>query len=75
MLLRTAVKFENEAKELKKEFMKMITLDDIQDMDEKTIITLKNFFKFIDTSVELMQAQTAMIDLIDKKLDQLLEKN
>ena len=73
MLLETSIKFKDEVNELKKEFIKEIATD-VMDMDETGFILMKKLFGLLDTSVDLMHEQAKTIDLIDKKLDRLFEK-
>lgn len=74
MLLETSIKFEEEVNELKKEFVKEFA-NDMLDMGEREFTLMKKLFGLLNTSTELMREQAKTIDLIDKKLDRLFEKN
>lgn len=73
MLSETTIKFEEEVKELTKEFMKEFATD-IFDMDERQFDLMKKLFGLLNTSMELVKEQANTIDLINNKLDRLLEK-
>lgn len=73
MLSETTIKFEEEVKELTKEFMREFATD-IFDMDEKQFDLMKKLFGLLNTSMELAKEQANTIDQINNKLDRLLEK-
>lgn len=73
MLSETTVKFEEEVKELTKEFMREFATD-VFDMDEREFECMKKLFGLLNTSMELVKEQANTIDQINNKLDRLLEK-
>ena len=73
MLSETTIKFEEEVKELTKEFMREFATD-IFDMGEKQFDLMKKLFGLLNTSMELVKEQANTIDQINNKLDRLLEK-
>lgn len=73
MLSETTVKFEEEVKELTKEFMREFATD-VFDMDEKEFECMKKLFGLLNTSMELVKEEANTIDQINNKLDRLLEK-
>ena len=73
MLYETTVKFEEEVKELTKEFMREFATD-VFDMDEREFECMKKLFGLLNTSMELVKEQANTIDQINNKLDRLLEK-
>ena len=73
MLFETTVKFEEEVKELTKEFMREFATD-VFDMDEREFECMKKLFGLLNTSMELVKEQANTIDQINNKLDRLLEK-
>ena len=73
MLSETTVKFEEEVKELTKEFMREFATD-VFDMDEREFECMKKLFGLLNTSIELVKEQANTIDQINNKLDRLLEK-
>ena len=73
MLYETTVKFEEEVKELTKEFMREFATD-VFDMDEREFECMKKLFGLLNTSMELVNEQANTIDQINNKLDRLLEK-
>ena len=73
MLSETTVKFEEEVKELTKEFMREFATD-VFDMDEREFECMKKLFSLLNTSMELVKEQANTIDQINNKLDRLLEK-
>ena len=72
----TIVKFENEAKELKKAMFVLAVENDIDftDVDDDAVKTIANMLKFCDTSIKLVVEQSKMINEIDEKLDKLMAK-
>lgn len=73
MLSETTIKFEEEVKELTKEFMREFATD-VFDMDEREFECMKKLFGLLNTSMELVKEQANTIDQINNKLDRLLEK-
>lgn len=73
MLYETTVKFEEEVKELTKEFMRELATD-VFDMDKRKFECMKKLFGLLNTSMELVKEQANTIDQINNKLDRLLEK-
>ena len=73
MLSENTVKFEEEVKELTKEFMREFATD-VFDMDEREFECMKKLFGLLNTSMELVNEQANTIDQINNKLDRLLEK-
>ena len=65
----------NEAKEMKKFFMRaMMNEDTIQYLDDQTLEALKSCLKFYDLTLELVATQAKAIDEMNSKLDRLLAK-
>ena len=73
MLSETTIKFEEEVKELTKEFTREFATD-VFDMDEREFECMKKLFGLLNTSMELVKEQANTIDQINNKLDRLLEK-
>ena len=73
MLSETTIKFEEEVKELTKEFMREFATD-VFDMDEREFECMKKLFGLLNTSMELVKEEANTIDQINNKLDRLLEK-
>ena len=70
------VKFENDAKEMKKALIRMalesdVDFTDVEDEDTRAILSC---LKLFDTSLELVVAQSKMIDDMNTKLDVLVAK-
>lgn len=70
------VKFEYEAKEMKKALIRMVLESDVDftDIEKEDTRTIMSYLKLFDTSLELIVAQSKMIDDMNMKLDKLVAK-
>ena len=74
MLTMTADKCTKEIKELKSICMKVMTDESVfMSMGELELAMMQSCFRLIDASVELMEEQADMMEIMNKKLDRLLE--
>ena len=61
-----------EVNEMKDIFMKSLSLDMLEDMDEDGFIAMKKCFKLMNLSMELAVEQAQVMDEINAKLDKLV---
>ena len=63
-----------EVNELKGSYIKMFGPDMFEYMNEDTFEMVKKMFNLMNTSMEVIKEQAEVIEVIDKKLDKLLER-
>ena len=70
------IKFEYEAKEMKKALIRMVLESDVDftDIEKEDTRMIMSYLKLFDTSLELIVAQSKMIDDMNMKLDKLVAK-
>lgn len=74
MLTMTADKCTKEIKELKNICMKAMANESVfMSMGELELSLVQACFRLIDTSTELIEEQADMMEIMNKKLDKLLE--
>ena len=73
-MLESTKKLITEIEELKEDVCKEIASDGLDSLSEKDFIMIRKLLKIIRTAENLMIDQAELMESINRKLDQLLEK-
>lgn len=71
-MIQTTKKMIAELDKVMNDTLKMLTVEDVLNMDEHTLNTVRNFMTFYDASKELAIKQAVALEGIQSSLDRLL---
>ena len=73
-MTKTVAKFVEESNAIKTKIMEKFMPDVLENMDGEDFELLRDLFKFMNTSIDLVVCQSEVIDEMNGKLDKLLAK-